>query len=78
VTALYADEATNGLCTVGFKTRFSPNGTETTVAGVVPDSSGKTELRFTARQMDMLITFNADNTARWGAPRLEIKPGGER
>jgi hypothetical protein len=77
-TALIQDEGTEGLETVGFYTRQYPNGDETTVATVSLDSSGKTDIRFTARQAEMLVTFAANNAARWGAPRLELAEGGRR
>lgn len=78
VTGIVADEATQGLASVSFTTKFYPNGTETTVATTTLSSGGKTDLRFTARQADLIVTFSNDNSARWGMPRLSVSAGGRR
>lgn len=78
VLAIISDEITEGLSDVSFINRFYPNGDETTVAQTALSSTGRTPLRFTARQVEMKVIFDADNTARWGTPRLEFMAGGRR
>lgn len=78
VTGIIADEGTEGLASVEFLTRLYPNGDETTVAETSLSSSGLTDLRFTARQIDLKVIFSNDNTARWGSPRIQVSAGGRR
>lgn len=75
---IVADEATQGLASVYFKTRYFPNGTETTTSTYTLSSTGLTDVRFSGRQAELVVEFSNDNSARWGSPRLEVKPGGRR
>ncbi len=72
------DEATSGDANVSFRTRPYPNGSETTVAAASFDSSGYTDLRFSARQVEMVITGVAAASWRFGKPRLDLVAAGER
>ena len=78
VTGIIPDEATQGTSDVSFINRFYPTGTESTVAQTTLSSTGRTDLRFTARQVELKVVFDANNAARWGAPRLEVSAGGRR
>lgn len=78
VTGIIPDEVTQGTAEVGFYNRFYPTGAETPVAQVPLSSTGRTNLRFTARQVELEVVFANDNQARWGSPRLEVSAGGRR
>lgn len=78
VTGIVPDEGTQGTAEIAFINRFYPTGTETTVAQAALSSAGRTDLRFTARQVELKVLFDANNAARWGTPRLEVSPGGRR
>lgn len=77
-TELLADEATQGLATVYFKTRFYPNSTEYTTTTYSPPAAGNTSVRFQGRQLELVVQFSNDNTARWGSPRLAVDQRGRR
>lgn len=78
VTGIVPDEGTQGTSDVAFIHRFYPTGTETTVAQAALSSAGRTDLRFTARQVELKVVFDANSAARWGTPRLEVSAGGRR
>lgn len=77
-TKLIPDEATVGTCTVNFRTRIYPNATETVTSDITLDSTGVADTRFSARQAELEVTFDADGAARWGSPRLLVSEGGRR
>lgn len=75
-TDLIPDEATQGDTNVTFKARFYPNDTEREYG---PYSlSNPTSVRFTGRQVRMLVTGVSASGWRVGVPRLEVKEGGGR
>lgn len=78
VTGMIPDEQTQGEVIAWFRTRFYPNGDET-IRGPY-GMSNPTNLRFSARQVSMLVASNPLNTSNWrlGIPRLEMQVGGKR
>lgn len=70
------DEKTAGDATVQFKTRFYPNGAETSTSSY--SLSSPTDVRFTGRQIAMRVTGDPNTNWRWGVPRLEVRQGGRR
>ena len=78
VTAIefHPDEATRGDVQVTFKTRNYPNGTESDhgpYAAATP-----TNVRFTGRQIRMLVEGARLADWRWGIPRLQVNQRGRR
>lgn len=74
VTGLVPDVA--GACRVGFETRDHPGSPPTTIAPVIL-AAGRTDLRFTARQVAAEVLFDSAD-ARFGAAFLEVAAGGTR
>lgn len=76
VTNMYPDEETQGEVTATFKTRFYPNGTEREFGPF--SMSNPTSVRFTGRQVRMLIEDNTLDEWRVGVTRLDAVAGGKR
>ena len=76
VTSVIPDEKTQGDVDLKFKTRFYPNGTETTHGAFNP--SNPTSVRFTGRQVRMRVEGDQATNWRVGTMRLEMKAGGRR
>lgn len=78
VTGMIPDEKTQGDVQAYFRTQFYPNGDET-LRGPY-QMANPTSLRFSARQVSMLVNSNPDQMADWrlGLPRLELQVGGKR
>jgi len=76
VTKLLPDEKTQGQVTMSFKTRFTPNGPESTFGPYSLDDY--TDVRFTGRQAAVRVTGAADADWRVGTPRVEATTGGGR
>ena len=76
VTKLIPDEKTQGETQAVFKTRFVPNGPETTHGPFT--LTDYTDVRFTGRQVALRIEGVADTDWRVGIPRIEAKEGGLR
>lgn len=76
--AVIPDEIASGDATVSFRTRFWPNAAETVLAETTLTSAGRSPVRFTGRQAEVVVTFSADNLARMGTLRLDIQEGGRR
>lgn len=74
--SLLPDEKTIGQTKMSFKTRFEPNGTETTHGPYT--LTGRTDVRFTGRQVAVRIEGAADAPWRVGIPRLDTSEGGKR
>jgi hypothetical protein len=74
VAGLIPDVA--GACRVGFETRDHPNSTPVEIAAVNL-AAGRTDLRFTARQVELEVRFDSPD-ARFGAAFLEVAAGGTR
>jgi len=75
-TMLIPDEKTQGQVTTTFKTRFYPNDTERSYGPY--SMAAPTDLRFTGRQVAMRVTGAANDSWRWGVPRIEAKARGIR
>jgi len=75
---LIPDEKTVGDVSVSFRTRNYPNGAETVLGSTTLDSSGKADIRFSARQVEIVITGGSSPVWRWGEPRLAVQPAGRR
>lgn len=73
---LIPDEKTRGQVTVTFKTRFYPNDTERSYGPY--SMAAPTDVRFTGRQVAMRVTGAANDSWRWGVPRIDAIPGGRR
>lgn len=73
---LIPDEKTRGQVTVTFKTRFYPNDTERSYGPY--SMTAPTDIRFTGRQVAMRVTGAANDSWRWGVPRIDAIPGGRR
>lgn len=70
------DERTSGQVSATFFTRFYPNAAESTFG---PYSlSERTDVRFTARQVNFRVTGGASADWRVGVFRLDLVPGGLR
>lgn len=76
LTKLIPDEQTQGEVTVTFKTRFYPNGAETSTAAL--SMANPTDVRISGRQMRLRVTGDADTDWRWGIPRVELQQRGRR
>lgn len=76
VTSVIPDEKTQGDVDLKFKTRFHPNGAETTHGAFNP--SNPTSVRFTGRQIRMRVEGDQATNWRVGTMRLETKAGGRR
>lgn len=72
---LYPDEATQGQVTATFKTRFFPNGAETSHGPYT--LVNPTGVRFAGRQFRLRVQGTGANW-RWGIPQLEVGQGGRR
>lgn len=73
---LVPDELTQGEVTMTFKTKFYPNGAETSFGPY--NMANPTDVRFTARQVKMRVESNGNDSWRLGIPRLEAVQGGKR
>ena len=76
--AVVPDEKTAGDVTVSFRTRPYPDAAETVLTTTTFDATGKADVRFSARQLELVVTGDAQTNWRWGAPRLEVRAGGAR
>jgi hypothetical protein len=75
-TKLIPDEKTQGEVTATFKTRFYPNGTETSHGPFT--MANPTSVRFTGRQVRMRIDGTTNSDWRVGVMRLDANQGGRR
>jgi len=78
VLGIVPDEKTAGDVSVSFRTRLYPNATETVLGATTLTSAGKADVRFSARQVELVVTGSALTNWRWGEPRLAIAQGGKR
>lgn len=78
VLGLVQDEKTSGDVTASFRSRFYPNASETVSGASTLTSDGFTDLRFSARQVELVVSGAVATNWRWGAPRLDVKRGGKR
>ena len=76
VTKLIPDEETQGDVNVTFKTRFYPNGDESSHGPYTPNNP--TSVRFAGRQMRMRVEGAKLAPWRVGNMRVDIKPAGRR
>lgn len=76
VTKLIPDEKTQGDVDVTFKTRFYPNGDETTHGPFTP--SNPTSVRFSGRQLRMKVEGSRLASWRVGNMRVDATAGGRR
>jgi hypothetical protein len=76
VTDLIPDENTLGDMQVSFVTKSEPTGSETTYGPFTP--GGFTNMRFSARQVSLKVEAVREAGWRWGTPRIEAQPAGQR
>ena len=76
VTKLITDEKTQGDVDVTFKTRFYPNGAETTHGPFTPKNP--TSVRFSGRQFRMRVEGEQMTNWRVGTMRVDATQGGKR
>ena len=76
VTKLIPDEETQGDVSVIFKTRFYPNGDESSHGPYTPNNP--TSVRFAGRQMRMRVEGAKLAPWRVGNMRVDVKPAGRR
>jgi hypothetical protein len=74
--SLIPDEQTQGDVTATFKTRFYPNGTESSHGPY--SMANPTSVRFQGRQVSMRVTGNVATDWRVGTMRLDVVPGSAR
>ena len=74
--SLIPDEKTQGDVTATFKTRFYPNGSETTYGPFA--MANPTSVRFQGRQVSMRIDANINTDWRVGTMRLDAVAGSKR
>lgn len=77
VLGIIPDGRTLGDVGISFRTRLYPNATESTIAQVTC-SHGRADLRFSARQVEMVISASGTPDWRFGDARLDVRPGGKR
>lgn len=73
---LIPDERTQGQVTASFKTKFYPNGAESSFGPYT--MANPTNIRFTGRQVEVIYTGETDADWRVGIPRIEAVGGGLR
>ena len=76
VNEIIPDEATQGQCSLTFKSRFYPQGPETSHGPFA--LTNPTGARFTGRQIRMVINGSELNNWRTGKMRLNVVEGGRR
>jgi hypothetical protein len=76
VTKMIPDERAQGDVNATFKTRFYPNGDETTHGPY--SMSNPTSLRFTGRQIRIRVEGQVLSDWRVGVNRLDVRQGGTR
>ena len=76
VKSVIPDEKTAGDVDLRFKTRFYPNGSETTHGPYNP--ANPTSVRFTGRQVRMRVDADQSTDWRVGVMRLDAVTGGKR
>ena len=75
-TKLLPDERTQGDVQLTFKTRFYPNGDESSHGPY--SMANPTSIRFAGRQIRMRVDAATQGSWRFGIPRVEITQGGKR
>jgi hypothetical protein len=76
VRELIPDELNQGDVTATFKTKFYPNGAESSFGPY--SMANPTSVRFTARQVKMRIDSNGNNNWRVGTMRVDAVTNGRR
>lgn len=76
VNEIIPDEKTQGEATLTFKSRFYPNGDEFTHGPFT--MANPVSARFSGRQLRMRVNGTELNNWRFGVPRLNLIPGGNR
>lgn len=72
VSALIQDEKTSNDTIVSFRTRFQANGAETVTSSYTLGSNGQTDVWFSARQVELVVTGSVATNWRWGMPSLDV------
>ena len=76
VTQIIPDESTQGDVTATFKTKFYPNGAESSYGPFTMNNP--TSVRFQGRQVSMRIDAAVNTDWRVGTMRLDAVAGGKR
>jgi len=78
VLGIIPDEQTSGQVSVNFHAKFWPNAPDSSGIGPATfDGTGYTGLRFSARQIEIVVTGVSPSGWRWGTPRLDLEKAGE-
>lgn len=72
VLGVVPDENAAGDVSVSFRTRLYPNAPETVLGATSLTSAGKADLRFSARQVELVVTGVNSTNWRWGSARLVL------
>jgi hypothetical protein len=78
VLGIVSDENAAGGASVSFRTRRYPNSAETVLGTTTLSDEGKADLRFSARQVEIVVTGATSGPWRWGDARLDVQMGGKR
>ena len=78
VLGMIPDEAISGQVTATFRARQFANAAKATIGTITFDGSGRTDVRFEARQVELEITGAAGADWRWGEGRLQGSQGSRR
>ena len=76
ISQIIPDEITQGDVKVSFKTKFYPNGTETTSSSYT--MTNPTPVRVAGRSFKVHFTSNSNNSWKIGNFRLAVQSGGKR
>ena len=76
VNEIIPDEKTQGEATLTFKSRFYPNGSESTHGPFT--MANPVSARFSGRQLRLRVNGTEFNNWRFGVARLNLMPGGKR
>jgi hypothetical protein len=76
VNEIIPDEKTQGEATLTFKSRFYPNGAESTHGPFT--MANPVSARFSGRQLRLRVNGTEFNNWRFGVARLNLMPGGKR
>lgn len=78
ILGVIPDEKTAGDVSLNFRTRPYPNAAESILASITLNTTGKADVRFSARQFELVVTGSRNNDWRFGTARLDVQPDSPR